>query len=1166
MPTKGYLTLLLLLALSQHSAFSQGYSKPRNKSLKVISDTLTVDSLSLVPGTAQVFDKNRQLLDSSCYTLDWVNSQLIFHQGKTCITDSVFVRYRVMSFLLGETYQHKDPLRLKQKGEPKANPFYYQPTTDSRFTLFPEKGLAANGSLSRGISFGNNQDVFVNSSLNLQLAGKLGDGIELLAAITDENIPIQPEGNTQQLQEFDRVFIQLSKDKSKLIAGDFELRRPDSYFMNFFKRGQGAFAATSVSLVDSTKVRKTRIMNAAASAAIAKGKFARKVFQGVEGNQGPYRLSGNDNENFIVVLSGTEKVFIDGQLLTRGMQYDYVIDYNTAEITFMPKRLITKDIRIIVEFEYTDRNYVRSMLYFNNEFVTDKVKLKLNVYSEQDSKNQPLLQELDSAQKSVMADVGDQIDEAYFNTADSLSEFDASLVLYQKVDTITTNGTFAGVFVYSTDPLNARWNVSFSDVGQGNGDYVQDVRSANGRVFKWVEPINGISQGNFRPVQLLITPKQRRMITLGSDIHLQPNKKLFVETAWSDNDINLYSTQDKSNDHGIAARLRYDQRVALSADTIDGWKLNSRFDYEYAARNFRSLEPYRPAEFVRDWNVSGNTFTADENIISAEAGFSKSKIGTAGYQLKTYQRGAEYSGWSNGLFSDVTYRNFNLRGTGSYLTTRTALQNTTFSRHQFDFSKQLGKIILGIKDNAETNRFFNSVNDSLQSNTYAWQEWVGYISFRDSLKNSGTLSFKNRRDRGPRGNTLVASANAREVAATAELLKNPKNTFRNTTTYRDLVVLDSVLITTPPLQTLVNRMDHQLTLWKGVITAVTYYEISSGRDRKQEFYYLEVPAGQGSYAYIGDLNGNNVQDLNEFAIANFTDQAKYIRVYFNSDEYIFTRSNSFSEVLNINPAAGVNDRSKLRFFHRFTDQFLLRLDKKTTGEEVLSALNPFSLNLSDSILVSTNSSYRNTVFFNRSDPKYGADYTWQQNQNKVLLVTGFDYRQLKAHLLTVRWNMTREWQLTVSYEEQEQLNSSEFFPDRNYMINATIWEPKVVYQPNNAFRIITGYRHANKINQEGGAEELIENKLSIETRWNSINSGSLTTRFNYIRLDYNGELNSFVAYELLGGLTPGTNYTWNISLLKNITNIIQVNLSYEGRKGENTRAIHTGNVQFRAFF
>jgi hypothetical protein len=399
-----------------------------------------------------------------------------------------------------------------------------------------------------------------------------------------------------------------------------------------------------------------------------------------------------------------------------------------------------------------------------------------------------------------------------------------------------------------------------------------------------------------------------------------------------------------------------------------------------------------------------------------------------------------------------------------------------------------------------------------------------------------------------------------------ELIRNPKNTFRNTTTYRDLRIIDTTLITAVPQRTLANRMDHQLQLFNGAVNAITFYEITSGRDRKQEFYYLEVPAGQGSFAYIGDINGNNVQDLNELAPANFPDQARYIRVFFNSDEYVETRSNSFSEVLNLTPSFLKKPDQPTRLWHRFSNQFLLRLEKKTAGENILSSLNPFSRRLEDSVLISTLSNLRNTFFFNRNDPGYGADYSWQDNRYKALLVNGFDLRRTIDQQLTLRWNVSRTFQTLVSFEQEDRFNASEFFPDRNYRLVSKSMEPKLVCQPNTSWRITGSYRTGNRENTEGNFETLREDRASIEVRANTVNSGTLNAKFNLIRLDYQGALNSFIAYELLGGLQPGTNYTWTLSILKNIGQIMQLNLNYEGRKSENARTIHTGNVQFRAFF
>lgn len=108
----------------------------------------------------------------------------------------------------------------------------------------------------------------------------------------------------------------------------------------------------------------------------------------IEGNQGPYKLTGANGETYIIILAGTERVYADGILLIRGAENDYVIDYNSGEITFTPNQMVTKDIRVTIEFEYSDQYYFRSLITNSNTYTSNNNKLKLhfNIYSEQDSK------------------------------------------------------------------------------------------------------------------------------------------------------------------------------------------------------------------------------------------------------------------------------------------------------------------------------------------------------------------------------------------------------------------------------------------------------------------------------------------------------------------------------------------------------------------------------------------------------------------------------------------------------------------------------------------------------------------------------------------------------------------------------------------------------------
>jgi len=506
--------------------FSQQVNNQRKKAIVISAkDTIAIDTLSIVPESLNLSIHKGQKLDSALYRFEPAYGRIILNRAELnkqgLRADTLYCSYRVLPILLTQTHLHKDanithPLLY---GQQKGYVYQVNPNTGGT-DPFDLGTLNKSGSISRGVTFGNTQNLSVNSSLNLQLNGKLSNNVNVMVSATDNSLPIQPEGNTQQLQDFDKVFIKLYNNNTSLVAGDYEVQSPSGYFLKYYKKAEGGLFTDKFMVKPNKDSNKAGYMKVTAGAAISKGKFARDEIQAIDGNLGPYRLSGTDNENFIVVLSGSEKVYLDGQLMQRGQGNDYIIDYNAAQVTFTPKHLIMQTTRIVVEFQYSDLTYLRSLVFGGVEYHDDKANLHFNMYSEQDAKTQPLQQSLSQDQINFLGSLGNNIQNAFasgaLNTAYTLAE-----VEYREVD--TTVGTLTdSVFVYCTDSIIAiphsspnHFSVSFTQVEQGQGDYIQVPSAANGKVFKWVVPVSGVHQGNFIPQVLLITPKKKQMVTLG---------------------------------------------------------------------------------------------------------------------------------------------------------------------------------------------------------------------------------------------------------------------------------------------------------------------------------------------------------------------------------------------------------------------------------------------------------------------------------------------------------------------------------------------------------------------------------------------------------------------------------------------------------------------------
>ncbi len=1132
----------------------QGVSNIRSVSFEVANDTIKIDSVSLIP-KSEIIAIEGKTLEKSEYTINYSKGLFVLNND-LLIGKEITVTYRVLPLSLDKSFENKKKLRINDEQESVRNPFLfeYSPKSEDVFYL---NGLNKSGSISRGVVFGNNQDLAVNSSLNLQLSGKISDDVSILASISDDNIPIQAEGNTQQLQEFDRVFVQLFSDSWKLTAGDFYLRRPKSYFMNFNKKVKGGSFEMKL---NSSKKNEFNSFSPIVSAAISKGKFARNKIQGIEGNQGPYRLTGAENESFIIILSGTESIYIDGRLMKRGNDFDYVIDYNTAELTFTPNRLITKDSRIVAEFQYSDRNYARSLVHVGNDFLTQKLRLSVNVYSEQDSRNQPLQQDLSDEDKLLLSEIGDSLDLALVPNANPV-DFSENVVLYKAIDSLG----FSPVYVYSTNPDSAIYQLGFSFLGPNKGNYIQKQSSANGKVYEWIAPIAGVSQGDYEPVILLVTPKTKQMATFGGQYNFSKESFISWEGGVSNNDINTFSNKDKDDDIGYAFKMNTLNKFKMSK-VEKPWKFKVGTGYEFVDKSFSSIERFRAVEFERNWNITNVEFLSNQQIFNGFVGLEKIKKADLSFGVSVLKNESEYEGLKNSFNLMYDLKGFILSSDGSYLTSE-GINNTEFVRHKAIIRKGIGWVVVGVSEETERNRLFlNAQKDSLLANSFEFITWSAFIHNADTTINKFMISYKQREDNAPLVNNFSDATFAEDLSFSLDILKNRNHKFRSNFTYRKLDILSSTLSTLEPEENVLARVEYVAKILKNAITSNTYYEVGSGLEVKKEFSYVEVQPGQGTHAYIGDLNGNGVKDLNEFEIAAFQDQATFIKIFTPTNDYVRTYTNQFNQGLFLRPESKWGKEKGLKkFVSRFSNRTNYRVSRKVS--EKLDYYNPFVGSIADSSLVTLNLGFLNTIYFNRTGTKFGTQFTFQDNQDRSLLTNGIESRKNLNRAIKSRWNLTRIYTVSLLTSNGRKSNFSEFFQSRNFEIELLEVEPKLTYQPNSKFRISVFYNYQEKRNSEFlGGEELVAQKGGTELKYNVASKGSFRAGFNYINNQFSTSDNASLSYEMLEGLQQGANMTWECTYQQNISKHMQLSINYNGRKSEETPIIHTGGVQVRAFF
>lgn len=992
--------------------------------------------------------------------------------------------------------------------------------------------LNSKGSIIRGITFGNNQGQSVQSSMDLQISGRLSKDVTILASISDHNLPIQADGYTQTLEEFDKIYMQLNiKEKSILRAGHLDLVEAKNYFAKYQRRSMGIQFQTEIGKDNKTFVD--------ISAGVARSEFHRIRFQGVEGNQGPYRLTGKNGEQFITLISGSEQVFIDGILMKRGENQDYIINYNTGEVTFTSFRPIFQQNFITISYNYANRNYSRYLFTGKLEHQRERFKVGLNWFMENDNKNAPLALSLSKEDEQILAEAGNDPNLMYAPSG-VITEYDVNKILYRLNP--------AGNYEFSTDSSLTLYQVSFTYFGVNLGDYKIAQTTNNGRVFQYVGP----NQGDYRAVRKLPSPQKSQVYSLNSE-YLLNDGKIGADISLSNYDLNLFSSKDSDQNIGYAWRI-----FGNKSFTKNAWKGTPSFEYQYIDKQFHILDRINDVEFSRDFNLAQefNKKTQNRFIFSFLNKWNNKS--TLNYRVNYLNEQNSYKGIKNDLdFGWITGKFFT-KGNLSYLNTNATLQDTKFIRGGIstEFAGKKGSWTIG--GSMEHNEKKYNDTQLMDVTSFSWKEIFLQKKIGDSTRTKLLAKVYMRDNDSVRDNRLQNMNNILGFMAESQIIKTERTTLNALIHYRKFFYSGAEGDVSRNNDFVVGNILYNQQLFRNGMRLQAFYELGNGQEAQREFQYIKVTDGQGIYKWT-DYNGDGIQQLDEFEIAEYSDLAKYIRVYTNSVRYIPSNKNKLQLALFVNPAIVFN--SENAFLKRWNFNISLNSQNSFYKKDKVLVLNPFEKN-SDQIL--KNQNILTSVQFNPTDKSgWNGNYRMIINDNLINANFSNEEREQTSHFLNIGYWFNKEFRVDWENSVHDIKNSSQLFATRDYRLNNFETKPKATYKFTDAIQaeLSSAFRQKQRID---GEELLKAFDITGTIQWERRKT-SIRGNFSFISNNFTGNNFSIVGNQMLDGLKPGKNQVWSVFIQQAINSFIQLNLNYEGRNSGD-RTIHIGSMQVKASF
>jgi hypothetical protein len=469
-------------------------------------------------------------------------------------------------------------------GAPKAAPDTPAATATRRIpselTLPPTLRLA--GSKTIGVTLGRNREASIDQSLRVEAAGELGDDLRVNAVLADDDLPVLPEGNTEELGDLSKVFIELQGPVVGGVLGDHVLERPEGEFTALRRDLRGG--ELRLRFGDET---------VAVGAGLAKGELATATFRGSEGNQGPYELLSARRLEFSTVVPGSERVYMDGQLLRRGDNQDYVIDYDRGELRFTSQRRVTADSEIGVDFQVANQRYRRETRSARLAGSTHGVRWTGFAFDEGDVRDRPVGGDYEPEEIAALAAAGDRI-----AIAPGIRVVGAGRGLYRR-DVVDST-----VVVF--DAVAGDLEVDFYETVAGAYSDSLDALSGR-RIFRFV----GDGRGGFAIGRRLTPAGRHRLATAALVATPWAGASVAGEASVSRFDANQFSSLDDDDNEGEALDLRFDTGPrALGRAGALGLQAHAS---QLSAR-FHAPGRGRPAFYYKNWNAESDSLRDSERL------------------------------------------------------------------------------------------------------------------------------------------------------------------------------------------------------------------------------------------------------------------------------------------------------------------------------------------------------------------------------------------------------------------------------------------------------------------------------------------------------------------------------------------------------------------------